>query len=530
MGYRARVHRGEPAARSEPAKEAGPHLPAWSVVVLVGMGLGMLACCLANPFAFVPDDSLFYLVIGRNIAAGEGITFSVVMGTNGFQPLWQGVVALVITVLEAVGVRSDAAHLRAVIVVCWALLAVGLGLLDRFLRHLGIAVVARFAALAAVLVLLGGPYGTLATEANLVLLALVVVLLAARQAILAGGDRAAVLLGAAIAVLLLARLDTIFVAGTTLLAVAVVIARADGWPAAVRRVLVAGATTTVAMVPYLAWNQTRFGHLLPISGAEKLDFSQVWLTPEAVGTAGWLLVGAAVAFGVVAALLAPHRPGVWPWAAITGGALTASAFYFTFSPDKLTQAGWYQAPHILAFALGTALLVDRATERAPRLAPFALAGSIAMLVLGVAYLVGFRVQGPNADQADAVRRFGAEADAVLPDDAVVATIDYPGYVALTTRRSTIALDGLTGDYAFQDDLRTRGAACALAKRGATHLVTDPDNRLRPVPGSTPARFEQEVSSWLYDEPAGVLIVDASDRLVDEPSSGLALWSLSVRCP
>ena len=43
---------------------------------------------LANPFAFVPDDSLFYLVIARNIAAGDGITFSVVMGTNGFQPLW----------------------------------------------------------------------------------------------------------------------------------------------------------------------------------------------------------------------------------------------------------------------------------------------------------------------------------------------------------------------------------------------------------------------------------------------------------
>ena len=94
----------------------------------------------------------------------------------------------------------------------------------------------------------------------------------------------------------------------------------------------------------------------------------------------------------------------------------------------------------------------------------------------------------------------------------------------------IALDGLTGDYAFQDDLRTRGAACALAERGATHLVTDPDNRLRPIPGSDPPRYEQDVTSWLYDEPAGVLVVSSSDRVLAESSSGLGLWTLDVSCP
>jgi hypothetical protein len=512
------------------AEAAVPALPTWSVATLVGLGLGLLACTVANPFAFVPDDSLFYLVIARNIAAGDGITFSVVMGTNGFQPLWQAVVALLTTLIEALGVRSDAAQLTAVVLLCWALLAIGLVLLERLLRHLRTGPAARFAALGAVLVLLGGPYGTLATEANLVLVALVVVLLAARSALAAGTDRGALLLGLAIGFLMLARLDTVFVAATTLVTVLVVMRRSHGTGRALRSVLVAGATAAVAMVPYLAWNQVRFGHLNPISGAEKLDFSRIWLTPEAVGTAGWLLVASALAFGAVAAVLAPHRPGLWPWAAITSGAIAACAFYFLFSPDKLTQAGWYQAPHILAFALGTALVVDRAVERIPRLAPVVYGGAVALVALAIVFLLQFRVQGPNADQADEVRRFGAAADAALPDDAVVATIDYPGYVALTTRRPTIALDGLTGDYAFQDDLRTRGAACALATRGATHLVTDPDNRLRPIPGSDPPRYEQDVTSWLYDEPAGVLVVSSSDRVLAESSSGLGLWTLDASCP
>lgn len=89
MRYLARVGSGETEGPATPVAEAAvPALPTWSVATLVGLGLGLLACTVANPFAFVPDDSLFYLVIARNIAAGDGITFSVVMGTNGFQPLW----------------------------------------------------------------------------------------------------------------------------------------------------------------------------------------------------------------------------------------------------------------------------------------------------------------------------------------------------------------------------------------------------------------------------------------------------------
>jgi len=507
-------------------------LPRWMVGVLVGFGAALLVCSLVNPFAFVPDDALFYLVIGRNIVAGDGITFSHVMGTNGFQPLWQAVVAALVAVTQPLGVKSDAAQVAMMVTASWAFLTGGLVLLERLLRRLGTAPVARFAALATVLVLLGGPYGTLATEAGLVLFALAVVLLAARRVLLAtddGGWRWPALLGLALTIQLLARLDTVFVAATTLVVVLVVMTRRHGIRRGASSVLVAGAVTALGVAPYLVWNLERFGHLNPISGAVKLDFSQVWLVADSVGSTGWLLVAAALLFGTAAALVAPHRGDLWPWAAIASGALAASAFYWLWSPGKLTNAGWYQAPHIVAFALGTALLVDRVAVRLPRLAPLVAIGSTAALAFGLAFVVQYRVQGANADQADAVRQFGRDAEAALPPDAVVATVDYPGYVALVTRRPVIALDGLTGDYAFQDDLRDRGGECALAERGTTHLVTDADARLQPAPGGPATALVQGVTSWLYDEPVGEVTVDGRDRLVSSPGSGLELWKLSVSC-
>ena len=531
MGYLAPVE-DEGVAAEDGSVSSAPGLTRWMVGVLVGFGLALFACSMVNPFAFVPDDALFYLVIGRNIVAGDGITFSHVMGTNGFQPLWQAVVASLLGLTQPLGMRSDATQVALMVAASWAFLAGGLVLLERLLRCLRVAPIARFASLTVILVLLGGPYGTLGTEASMVLLAMVVVLLAARRALDASGPAAwrwSALLGLALAFQLLSRLDTVFVAATTLLVVLAVSARRHGLRRGVTTVTVAGVVTTVALAPYLLWNLIRFGHLNPISGAVKLDFSQVWLVADSVGLYGWALVAAAIGFGAVAAIAAPHRGDLWPWAAIASGALAACGFYWLWSPGKLTNAGWYQAPHILAFALGTALLVDRVAARAPRLVPVVAAGSTALLGLVLVFVAGNRVQGANADQADAVRQFGRDADAVLPADAVVATVDYPGYVALVTRRPVVALDGLTGDYDFQDDLRDRGGECALAERGVTFLVTDTDQRLQPAPDGPPTARVQALASWLYDVSAGDVTVDVRDRLAGDSPSGLELWPLSVSC-
>ncbi len=183
---------------------------------------------------------------------------------------------------------------------------------------------------------------------------------------------------------------------------------------------------------------------------------------------------------------------------------------------------------MLGLALGAGAAADAVLRWRPGLRPVAIAGCAAVLLAAVAFSWSERVRGANADQADAVRAFGAAASAALADDpdAVLVTVDYPGYVALTTRRPTIALDGLTGTFELQRDLRDRGAACTLEELGATHLVTDAPGRLAAVPGH-PDRRRQAVSAWLYDAPAGSLEV-AGDPLATSPA-GLELWRLAPTC-
>lgn len=79
----------------------------------------------------VPDDALFYLVLARRLAAGEGFTFDGVSPTTGFHPLWLALVtALVPTHDPELGLRGLLALHGAVTVV-------SVLLLDRVSRRAG---------------------------------------------------------------------------------------------------------------------------------------------------------------------------------------------------------------------------------------------------------------------------------------------------------------------------------------------------------------------------------------------------------
>lgn len=489
-------------------------------------GSALLAATLANPFPYVADDALFYLVIGRNVADGHGITFSQVMPTNGFQPLWQAIVTAVIWIAQLVGIDGDVGQLRSVIVACWVCLVGGIVAVDRILRDLDVGQGGRFAAATVALAILGGPYATLATEASLVFLLAALLLLAVERSVRSTGRGVGptMLVGASAGLLLLARVDTMFLVATALTAHAVRVARGADVTTAIRRSIVAAGTALAAIAPYLAWNQVRFGRLLPISGAVKLRFDRLWLEPASVGTTGWLLLLGAIGLGVAGT--AWRRDGVaWPWLIATTGATGAALWYFAFSPGKLTAGSWYHAPYVLAAALAVALLTDAWCRTTPTLRSIAFIGSAVLLLFAAVFSWTERARGTNADQADAVRAFSAEARAALPDGAVLATVDYPGYIALITRHPTVALDGLTGDFEFQQDLRDQGGACTLDRLGATFLVTDAPQRLGAVDGH-PDRREQQIAAWLFDGAGSTVQVE--DQIVSS-EVGLELWHLVPTC-
>lgn len=501
------------------------------LVSVAVLGIALLVVTSAVPFAFLADDALFYVVIGRNVAAGEGITFSQVMPTNGFQPLWQGLVAGMSWVSDGLGRGGPLSVLRAALVLYFAVLAIGVALLDRLLRRLDLSPLARVLAALGAVVFLGGPIGAVGSEAALVFATLVAVLLALERLVQADGRawRATLGLGIWLGAMMLSRLDTVFVAGCAAAGVAVV--GCVPLRARIGRASLVVATASVVVAPYLAWNLVRFDRPLPIAGAIKLDGLQPQVSPLAIGRSGWvLLVTAAV--GAAAAFVPPgSRRALLCWSVPAVGAAVASAFYITLSPGGFTDLEWYRVPHLTAAVIAVGAAVTRWEVGRVRavVAAAALAG-VVVLVAGVGWVTATRrVSGPNRELVDPLEAFGHAAADVLPENAVVATVDYPGVMGLTVERPVVALDGLTGDFAFQEDLRRRGAECALALRRVTHLVTITDERLEEAPGDE-GGFVQPVGSWLDDMPAGDLPVDRDALLLDDEASGLSLWELDLGCP
>ncbi len=489
----------------------------------------MAAATLYDPLAFQADDSWFYLVIGRNVADGHGITFSQVVDTNGFQPLWQAVVAATLVVAHAVGVTSAVGEARVVLTVGWVLLGVGCVLLHRLLGRFGVPAAGRALALLAVVGFLGGPLGTVGSEANLVF-ALVVAAVSAVIGLADGAEptgRRVLAGGGLLGLMVLGRLDTGFVVVAALAAV-VLLRSGRPWER-VRPALLLGLVASAVVVPYLAWNQVRFGHLLPIAGAIKLDRSQLWFTPASLGVDGWLLLGLGAAGGLLAfAGRRPARRELVAWGVPYAGACLSSAVYFAWSPGNLTDLDWYRMPHLLAVAVATGLVARRLAAVDARVFDLGVRlAAVVLLPFAAWFMVVDRIQGENHDFWHPVADFSEVVGELVPDGEVVATVDYPGVAAAYSGDRVLALDGLTGDYDLQAELRDEGP-CALARREVSWLIVDDDDRLFPRPDGAPGHRVQ-VTSWLHREGGGDLLLDPGDLAHRDPVSGLSLWRVRPAC-
>ncbi len=498
-----------------------------SLAALVAVGV---CATVANPLVFQADDSWFYLVIGRHVANGSGVSFNGVLPTNGFQPLWQVIVSLVVWLLDLVGVESAVSQARAVVVVGWSLLVLGTWRLMVLLGRLRVPDAGVVLAAVVPLVYLGGGLGTVGSEANLVFLLSVVALTHVLRLVDEPDDlRRALTTGAWLGLVVLGRLDTGFFALAGLVAVAVA-GRSELGPR-LRAATVAGACSCVVVGPYLAWNLVQFGHLLPIAGAIKLDRSGLWFVFDSIGRTGWILLLVACGSGLMGFVgRRPPRDQLVAWAVPLTGGLMSTAVYFAWSPGKLTDLAWYHVPLLLAASIGVALTAARIELRRPILARAGVALALVVAVSATSWLlVVDRLHGANRDFWNPVAEFSTEIGHRVPAGEVIATLDYPGVVAAYSDRPVLALDGLTGDFRFQDDLRELGAECALQDSGVRWLLVDDDDRLVPAGDGAAAGWAVEVNSWLHREHVGDLALRPSDRVLSDAATGLSLWRLHLDC-
>jgi hypothetical protein len=236
----------------------------------------------------VVDDAGYYMNTAQNMALGHGMTFDGIHPTNGFHPLW-----LLMLVPLFLFHGTPETMVRLVVLLQILLLSVAFLLLYRTQSRL-------FSRRAALLSGIGFLWLVFMQSVNgmeSALFALLLVMLYAYGLKISQGpiswERAA-LFGVILGLLLLSRLDMIFIP-LAMLPFSISYVKD---PATRSRALIvvtaAGAATTAIVAPYLLFNLMQFGSPMPISGALKSSFPAIALghgTFSAFNNRHYVIVG-----------------------------------------------------------------------------------------------------------------------------------------------------------------------------------------------------------------------------------------------
>lgn len=201
----------------------------------------------------LPDDAFYYLEIGQRLAAGEGSTFDGLHRTNGYHPLWQGLVAVL-------GFAFGGDMLvKATLLLSLSLVAAAAALLIALLsRRFGL----RAAMLGVAIALHAGAMGLLVNGMETASVLLAVAVLAIVIDAYQRGRASSTAVGFACALLVLSRIDFVLVVPLVplLLGFRLDLRKWWRWSAAV----------ALPTVPLLVVNVLTFRMLLTVSGALKL--------------------------------------------------------------------------------------------------------------------------------------------------------------------------------------------------------------------------------------------------------------------
>ncbi|MCB9778880.1 MAG: hypothetical protein H6742_09985 [Alphaproteobacteria bacterium] len=474
-----------------PERLPRPVIAALSVGAAVAFGAAA-----ARPGVFFVDDAWFYLQIARNLADGAGSTFHGDGPTNGYHPLWLGVV----TLLALLAGGGKGLLLGLVLVVQAALVALAGAALFRTAALARTPFPGVALGLVTVCLLTDRGWGS---EGMLNLALHGGVLWAWARAL--DRDRIGdfVLAGLLGGLLFLARLDTAFFALGLLASTAALHPRRS-------RFLPLGVGMAVIVLPFLAWQQHTWGHAVPVSGAIKSTFP----VPDATDLLGKLgrLGGGVAALSGVGALLALRRntPGRPLLLALGLGAVGHAAYTGLFTaPRWSTDVVYYYVTGVVGAGFTLAELCRRYLSLLPSLTPAAGRKLVAAFVLvlvggGVGRAVRSAVTAPTRTEAFA----GWMADH-LPPGSKLLTVDAPGRLAWVSGLPVHALDGLTQDYGFSAALLDPDVAAWARRVGITHVVSQ--RRPYPAPWARVEGDEDGITITVLapatGEEAGVIVLD-----------------------
>lgn len=420
------------------------------------------ALLLRNPLGYIPDDGLFYYQIADNVVRGYGVTFSRLMPTNGFHPLW-----LLVCIPLAWLSPNHGVLLQLVAATVVALNTAIVVVLWRFLRRIGTPypAAAIMAGMPFLFFVTPGMEGHIAA----LLFSLLVTQLLSLQA--AATPHRLYLVGLLAGATVVARLDLAIMLAPLGVWVARRYWRGRSDRVGVLLELAFGFVIAAApVIGFLAANAAAFGDVRPISGALKM------LSHGANTFDGIMMLFLALAVAGAAAAWFSDRSG---WreilSCIAAGMLLFLAYVLTLTSQA---AAWYYCLWPVAAIYGAAALLKaaalwfaspgaRGVREPSRWVPPALAMSLVVGGIGLVVRYASRVGEPyeayesSADLGAAARQAGIVR---------VLTFDRPGELAYLHGLEPLAADGLTTNLPFQREVDRRGLAWALRSEHIQAIV------------------------------------------------------------
>ncbi len=444
------------------------------------------------------DDGLYYPTLAQNIVAGEGCSYDGVSTTNGFHPLW------LLVMLPIYALFSDPwMALKAVYVLVFALQLAAMGVFALIARKTKMSSVGWIAAMCIMTLNIRSftIYFSL-LESPLVLLGYLLYLF---HCLRAGTSRfdgigSAFVAGALIGICFLARLDAFLLAfayGLVWLVRAV--RKQAGW----RAPLFSAVGCLIFVLPYLFWNQLRFGHLKTVSSWQKTtEFSPVgswniissWCLHQFIPRvqyvlglesipAPWLLAAMLLATlaTLVFALTGERRRRLVDKLSFCPEFLlfvVMHAFFIALlAPLDAAASAWYWVPEILLAALvAGACLPDIRLGRVPVMPVLVIALIGVQLVLYPKFLARKTMTFAKLEVAEFLR------NNTVPD--MRGMMFDSGIVSYFSQRNFVGLNGLIGDFELAKMVQEKQYISIAKKYGIDFLVLDsPEELCREFSGN-----------------------------------------------
>jgi len=445
-----------------PSGRTVPYLE-MTLIGLFAMGIVYaFAAPLRHLIYFFSDDAYYYYKVAQNILAGNGSTFDGFNQTNGYHPLWM----LVLLPVFAITRTSPLVSLRTVLALLGMLGALSWMLCWSYIRMTG----SRLLCIVGTVLLLSSPALLLTLnglESGLLIFWIFLMLaldLKCNLLAAASTPRSKFLLGVLFALLVLIRLDSMFFVAALLIFKLIFSPFRNPihklgflfrtyWPAVL--------AFCVLVIPYLVFNVTVYGHMLPISGTLKTSFPIPHFNPPNAHTIVYVL---GILAGLLWALFSSLSPGgylrttLFPrWrldsphgmlAVFWLGCLLHLIWTSLFMQWGVYQ--WHYAAHVPILVILVAFAVQAVIVRFGHETLIkTLALSFALFLMFGLSVFTYLEKGSHLTQ----RYEAAEWARKNTDPNTVFAMHDAGCFAYFAERPTVNLDGVINSFEFQDVIR-----------------------------------------------------------------------------